>query len=92
MRKAYRSLTCVNRPKTHGLTLMPRLVRPLVLVKKTRSCLLNPWFAPRMRALLLRPHGVQGTVMHFIGAARSLTISVLTYKYYTVIFGVSRGA
>jgi hypothetical protein len=30
--------------------------------------------------------------MHLIEAALSLTISVLTYKYYTVIFGVSRGA
>ena len=92
MRKVYRSLTCANRPKTHGLTLMPRLVRPLVLVQRTRSCSLDPSFAPRMRALLLRPHGVQGTVVHFIEPTRSLTISVLTYKYYTVIFGVSRGA
>jgi hypothetical protein len=89
MRKAYRSLSCGNRPKTHGLTLMPLLVRPLVPVKKTAYSIHR--LLLRMRALLLRPHGVQGTVMHFIEAARSLTISVLT-QYYTVIFGVSRGA
>ena len=71
---------------------MPLPVRPFVLVQKTHSCLLDPLFAPRMRALPLRPHGVQGNVMHFIEATRSLTIYVLTYKYYTVIFGVSRGA
>ena len=30
--------------------------------------------------------------MNFIGAMHSLTVCVLFYKYYTVIFGVSRGA
>lgn len=30
--------------------------------------------------------------MHFIEAMQSLTVFVLFYKYYTVIFGVSRGA
>lgn len=66
------------------------LVRPLVLGPK--DLLLNPTFSPRMRALPLRPHGVQGTVMLFIEAMHSLTLCVLFYKYYTVIFGVSRGA
>ena len=54
---------------------MPLLVRPLVLVQETRPCLLNPIFAARMRALPLRPHGVQGTVIHFIEATHSLTFS-----------------
>ena len=92
MRKVYHSLTYANRLKTHGLTLMPRLVRPPVLVQEARSYLLNSSFAPRMRALPLRAHGVQGTVTLLIEATHSLTISVLTCKYYTVIFGVSRGA
>jgi len=66
------------------------LVRPLV--QKTCPCLLNPLFLFRMRALPLRPHGVQGTVVvHSYGETLAYRIPS-HYKYYTVIFGVSRGA
>ena len=72
---------------------MPLLVRPLVLGPKRPAPVCSiQHLAPRMRTLPLRPHGVQGTVMHFMEAMQSLTVCVLFYKYYTVIFGVSRGA
>lgn len=72
---------------------MPLLVRLLVLGPKRSALVCSvQHLSPRMRALSLRPHGVQGTVMHFMEAMHSLTVCVLFYKYYTVIFGVSRGA
>ncbi len=49
-------------------------------------------FLLRMRALSLRPHGVQGTVV-VLSYDEPLAYHFPSYyKYYTVIFGVSRGA
>ena len=45
-----------------------------------------------MRALPLRPHGVQGTVIDPSYGETPAYHLPSRYKYYTVIFGVSRGA
>lgn len=66
------------------------LVRPHL--QKTRLYLLNPMFLHRMRALPLRPYGVQGmAVVPSYGETVAYHMPS-HYKYYTVIFGVSRGA
>jgi hypothetical protein len=66
------------------------LVRPLV--QKTRPCLLNAMFLLRVRALPIWPHGVQGTVVVPSYGELLAYHKPSHYKYYTVIFGVSRGA
>jgi hypothetical protein len=66
------------------------LVRPLL--QKIVFLLTKLDISFRMRALPLRPHGVQGTVIvHSYVETFAYHLSSRC-KYYTVIFGVSRGA
>ena len=66
------------------------LVRPLV--QKTGFLFTKLDISSRMRALPLRPQGVQGIVIvPSYGETHSYHLSSHC-KYYTVIFGVSRGA